>query len=342
MRPEEGWYPDPADSQRLRWWDGSAWTERTVSAEGAVPAVPPTAELGEAVADHSGPSDGQTAASVSLDKPDTASHTSPHGVEAPGQQPGSPGWPPYAQSPQSSQSQPQAQAQPTSQPQPYGQAQPTSQPQPYGQAQYGQTQQRGQAVPPVAPYSASQPGVPAAYQPYPVTPDGRLPGQAPLGSVWLRLLARIVDWAITLLLVGLLVQPWFADYSRVIDEQLAGGTVTMDAVTAVLDSPEYTTFVQAMLVAGLAVTILYEGVLLRMRGATIGKMIFRLQVVPARGGARLTWMQALGRPLAPFVLNRVSCSIFGLVDAVWCLVDTNKRQCLHDLMFRTSVITTRH
>lgn len=24
-----GWYPDPADPARLRWWDGEAWTELT-------------------------------------------------------------------------------------------------------------------------------------------------------------------------------------------------------------------------------------------------------------------------------------------------------------------------
>lgn len=24
-----GWYPDPVDSTRLRWWNGERWTERT-------------------------------------------------------------------------------------------------------------------------------------------------------------------------------------------------------------------------------------------------------------------------------------------------------------------------
>lgn len=31
------WYPDPADPDRLRWWDGAAWTQHTTSVEPALP-----------------------------------------------------------------------------------------------------------------------------------------------------------------------------------------------------------------------------------------------------------------------------------------------------------------
>src|SRR5581483_7996925 len=41
--PEAGWYPDPAGSDALRWWDGGAWTVRT-SPRPAEPADPQPAE----------------------------------------------------------------------------------------------------------------------------------------------------------------------------------------------------------------------------------------------------------------------------------------------------------
>ncbi|WP_062305975.1 DUF2510 domain-containing protein [Demequina subtropica] len=34
--PAAGWYPDPSDATRQRWWDGAAWTEQTAPA-GAEP-----------------------------------------------------------------------------------------------------------------------------------------------------------------------------------------------------------------------------------------------------------------------------------------------------------------
>ena len=35
MSIASGWYPDPADAQRVRWWDGSRWTEHTQPIESA-------------------------------------------------------------------------------------------------------------------------------------------------------------------------------------------------------------------------------------------------------------------------------------------------------------------
>ena len=36
----EGWYADPQDKYRLRWWDGSAWTERTLARTDGRPDLP--------------------------------------------------------------------------------------------------------------------------------------------------------------------------------------------------------------------------------------------------------------------------------------------------------------
>ncbi|QCB97385.1 DUF2510 domain-containing protein [Arthrobacter sp. PAMC25564] len=40
-RPAPGWYPDPAGSGRLRWWDGTAWTGHLNAPTPAIPAGRP-------------------------------------------------------------------------------------------------------------------------------------------------------------------------------------------------------------------------------------------------------------------------------------------------------------
>lgn len=38
--PAAGWYPDPAEPGRSRWWSGEAWTDHVQPVEPAVPAMP--------------------------------------------------------------------------------------------------------------------------------------------------------------------------------------------------------------------------------------------------------------------------------------------------------------
>lgn len=40
--PQAGWYPDPQDASRQRYWDGNTWTEHTTTTEPAATAVLPT------------------------------------------------------------------------------------------------------------------------------------------------------------------------------------------------------------------------------------------------------------------------------------------------------------
>lgn len=47
--PAAGWYPDPADSSRIRWWDGQQWTQHVAVSGEATPNLP-VAEAAPAVA----------------------------------------------------------------------------------------------------------------------------------------------------------------------------------------------------------------------------------------------------------------------------------------------------
>ena len=38
--PAAGWYPDPAEPGRSRWWSGEAWTDHVQPAQPADPAMP--------------------------------------------------------------------------------------------------------------------------------------------------------------------------------------------------------------------------------------------------------------------------------------------------------------
>jgi hypothetical protein len=123
-----GWYADPAGSDRLRWWDGSRWTDHLADAPAAASASATSGPSGEDGAAHG--SAEQAPASTPA-----ASHIPP--VEAPAAPPA------YGQqAPQPSYAQ-----QPYSQ-QPYAQ-------QPYAQAGYGQQAYGAPTPPPKVPASTS-------------------------------------------------------------------------------------------------------------------------------------------------------------------------------------------
>ncbi|MDQ0744283.1 hypothetical protein QFZ62_001591 [Clavibacter sp. B3I6] len=121
-----GWYADPAGSDRLRWWDGSRWTDHLTDAPAAVSsASEPTGEDGTA----------RGSAEQAPASAPAASHVPP--VEAPAAPPA------YGQqAPQPSYAQ-----QPSAQ-QPYAQ-------QPYAQAGYGQQPYGAPTPPPKVPASTS-------------------------------------------------------------------------------------------------------------------------------------------------------------------------------------------
>jgi uncharacterized RDD family membrane protein YckC len=80
--------------------------------------------------------------------------------------------------------------------------------------------------------------------------------------------------------------------------------------------------------------ILYEGLMLRARGQTVGKRVLGLKVV-SPGGARLTGGQAFGRAAMRQLLAVVPC--LGLVNYLFAFGP--ERTCIHDMAARSRVIT---
>ncbi len=181
--PIAGWYPDPSgDQSKLRYWDGTSWTEHFAPAQGAAQ------QTGEAAGTSSGgqSTEQQTGASESYGAQSTEQLPA-QGAEQPGGQPteqfpAQAGEQPGAQhtavypAGQYGQQQPGYGQQPQ---QAYEQQQPYAQ-QPYGQAGFGQQdygQQQGYAQNPTGQQNYGQ------QQAYAQHPAGQQPyGQSPYAS----------------------------------------------------------------------------------------------------------------------------------------------------------------
>lgn len=214
---------------------------------------------------------------------------------------------------------------------PYGQPQ-----QGYGQqqGQYGQQGQQG--------YGQQQGGwgqpMPgggyAEVASGPTTPDGQ-----PIGAWGMRLLARILDailigiasWLLASILLPDFISgymDWMADPGTdfAMPADLAGDFAMFGLMTAVLG-------------------LVYETVLLKMVGATVGKLATGLRVRLRDQPGELSWGTAAIRALVwqgPSLLSVVNAlsfigGLFGLLNGLWPLWDS-KKQSLNDKVAKTNVV----
>jgi uncharacterized RDD family membrane protein YckC len=188
-------------------------------------------------------------------------------------------------------------------------------------------------MPPPAP-------VPAGTRPALHTADG-----VPVSGWWMRVLAAVLDYIFVSLIAGLISIPIYLRMvpamTALFEESMQAareGRVAPMADPTRLMSPDDQ--LQITLIA-IGIGLLYHVIFLRWRGATPGKLITGLRVVPVdqgRAAAPLSWRSVLIRSLI-WVLPGTSLVLllFQLVDVLVPLGHP-KRQALHDLAAATQVI----
>ncbi|MFI0420160.1 RDD family protein [Spongiactinospora sp. 9N601] len=237
----------------------------------------------------------------------------------------------------------------------YGQQQGYPQQQGYGQqAQYGQqqgypqsgydqghAQQYGQQGYEQQQY-AQQQGYPQqqAYGQQPWGAPGYGAPTAPLAEWWQRLVARLIDGAIfgvvnfilSLILSSLLI----TSYNPTTGE-FGGGFLLAGIMTSVIGGLLY---------------VVYEVVMTRMRGQTVGKMAMGIRVVPVSGATgsggldSTTALKRAGSLWGPYVLYGVPflgylLGLGVLVNVLWQFWDKPLQQTLSDKFAMTMVVKAR-
>lgn len=147
--------------------------------------------------------------------------------------------------------------------------------------------------------------------------EAQLPAMLIFATIWRRFFAVFIDSAI----VGALAAPFFLVflgegwelYSKLYDSHWNVGN--------------------SFLIGGafLIPFVVYEGMLLQVRGQTFGKIVMGIQVVRIDGKRIKSW-QAWVRPLI-----RVLFRWFGIVNYGAALL-TQEKTCVHDLLAKTRVI----
>ncbi|MCZ2523390.1 RDD family protein [Streptomyces sp. HB2AG] len=170
--------------------------------------------------------------------------------------------------------------------------------------------------------SAHRPGpdlrTPYPHGPFvPAGPAGGPPKEL-LGDVGKRLLARIVDGVLVVVVLVATVLPF-----------VFAATALED------DGPAATALVATGIVLGLLLALAYEPWTTGRYGRTPGKRLYRLEVVRLADGGRIGHGRSWARALSGLVMGQIP--FLGLLDVLWCLWDGD-RQCLHDKAAGTVVV----
>ncbi len=184
-----------------------------------------------------------------------------------------------------------------------------------------------------------------------VAPRGDvLPDGAVLAQWWRRLVGRILDYIVTVVITVVIAFPWLSEAVSALSDFVAQ---SVQAAESGGTAPSQTALTEQFLQAALpftlisvVVSLLYETAFLSTRGATPGKMVMGTFVRrTGHAGERLSVVDALRRQiiavgtsllgLLPFV--SLLASGLSVLDPAWLLWD-RKRQALHDKVADTVVV----
>lgn len=372
--PPPGWYADPVEPERQRYWDGAGWSDDGYAEAMAAAQAQRAARAAAPGASEDGAAGARTSTGEVPSQP-TAPQAGPSQMSQPPRpgQPTSPGQsaspsegPPTGQAEDGSARAPEQPGDPQGllRPPPVNRAYgaPADSPQvpsgpgapptdPYaapGQPPYGQ-----QGQPPSGPPPAGQSGQPpygqppyGAPQPYGRPPSRQRPGlrlrvgdtEELLAAWWQRALAWLLDLVIVSI-VGLAVTlPFFSTYLHALAKAVKANQASGDAFG---QQPPMTD--RESLILSIVIFVLfavYRAVQHRLWGRTIGKRALRLHVIGA-DGKRPTWGQSAARQvLADVPLIIPAFGYFWLLadSGLAPSLDRTRRQALHDRAAGTVVV----
>jgi uncharacterized RDD family membrane protein YckC len=178
--------------------------------------------------------------------------------------------------------------------------------------------------------------------PVPTTPDG-----VPLASWWSRAGAYVIDAILLGAVNAALTLPFQLQMQSKMQDLMAGDPEPGEFLSAYLDL--FVPLLRWSALIGFVTWAIYNAVMLRHWGTTVGKMVLGLAVRLRERPGQLPWSTIAVRILAQhgYVLTGVVVPVLYLalfwypwLDCLWASWDA-KKQALHDKAARTNVVRTR-